>query len=155
MGKPATKATAKGKGKAVPPVPAVPKKREPREIMIDLVEGEFSFGNVNETLSKDDLANIVRLMATPEMASMKKWVVSSVRDLYRNAGPAGKDDAYIMCRVAKFLEDWWMAAESVMPEDAGIKGGDSFDQEGGDLASAVRPGGGAGADLPLAEQDAD
>ena len=108
------------------------------------VSGPVTFDGA-EKMGESDFAEVQFLTHADQFKSLRKWWLIEIRDLYRRAADQGKEDAYICCRVAKFLEDFLIAVESLEMKPEGVMQKDAFDDENPTSVLST-------SDLPLAPE---
>lgn len=117
-------------------------------IRINLVDGEINLGSIEERIPKQDLADIQFLTKMQQWPAFRRWLVLNAKLLYEQAAGSGKDEAYIMARMAKCLIDMLQEAERIQPEEQAASRDDAFD-ETHPMASPALPAD----NLPLGEAD--
>ena len=120
--------------------------RKQLRLHIDLGgNGEVTLATPYHDLPEADTADIQVLTQYPQWIAFRRWYLMNAKSLYEQSASSGKEEAYIMSRMAKCLIDMIESAERIEPDKSQPIRPDPYD-----LAESQRnasPGG----SLPLAE----
>lgn len=78
--------------------------------------GEVTLATPYKDLSEKDVADIQVLTKSSEWVAFRRWYLMNAKMLYEQAAIVGKDEAYLMARLAKCLMDMIESAERISPD---------------------------------------
>lgn len=114
---------------------------------IDLISGTVNLVDPGSD-SDSDRADMIHLTGLPQWASYRSWMLRQAVDLYRGAGNAGKEEAYLLARLATFIVDTIHTMDTFSPVMEEKKEDDPYGD--GELRTVLTPG---VQDLPLAPSE--
>lgn len=122
-------------------------------ISVNLANGKdgVTLITATENLPTRHALNIERLVAMPEWKSFEFWFLTNVAMLYEQSAGAGRDEAYIMTRIAHAFQDMLVDARRVRGTEEQKEKHDAYDQEQNEPGIE---GSGTGANLPMGDVDA-
>lgn len=113
---------------------------------IDLITGKINL--IEPGFDSDsERADMIYLTSLPQWVSLRNWLVRQSVDFFGAAGSAGKDEAYILARLGKYIVDTVNALEHFAPVVEEKVSTDVY-ADGEVEASSITPGNLPG--LPLA-----
>lgn len=89
--------------------------------------GEVTLISPYKDIPEQDTADIQMLTKQPQWVAFRKWYLLNAKMLYEQSALYGKDEAYILSRLAKCLIDMFEAAERIEPEKPQKSQGDAYD----------------------------
>lgn len=121
------------------------------KVRVDLANGKVvNLLSADDSITLQDAADIKVLTSFPEWQSFERWYLLNAKMLYEQAASAGRDEAYVMVRLAKCLVDMLDSARRLTGQEEKKEKGDAFDQ---DEQPARHLPGTPGNDLPMGDDD--
>ena len=120
-------------------------------VRVDMVDGDIHLLSPTDALPMRDAQDIDVLTKFDQWRAFRRWYLMNVKMLYESSAGAGREEAYIMCRLAKCLVDMLQDAERIKPEVEREERSDVFDETFPNPALPPISGG----SLPLPEPDDD
>ena len=110
-------------------------------------DADIDLLTIDDQVKQEQAADIQMLTQQKQWKAFRRWYMLNAKMLYEQSASAGKDEAYIMVRLAKCLIDMLQTVERINPEMSQPFEKDAFDMDSDEVRLPDTPGGG----LPMGQ----